>query len=206
MPSLLVEGGKFASLLLFVALGIRVARATGQNRRRAINTFLAYTIAINLLSGITQFDNWPFSSNTLAAGRGNDDTRVTWLLFRGVDQQGREWALDPQTWSPVFDSILQFWLQTQYPRLPPDQRREADRFLVARANATRAALSSGRRIGFERLIGPFNIGYWWRLPRETAVPKGPFRAVRVYEAQYTNRELLRAGHFTQERLILEMLE
>jgi hypothetical protein len=131
---------------------------------------------------------------------------VTWLLFRGVDAQGHEWSLDPQTWSPVFDSILQYWLQTRYPKLSPDERRTVDRFLVAKANNAREAMRSGKRIGFERLIGPLNIGYWWRLPRVTAAPSEPFRSVRVYEAEYTNRELLRTGHFTRQRLLLEMHE
>lgn len=67
-------------------------------------------------------------------------------------------------------------------------------------------MRSGKRIGFERLIGPLNIGYWWRLPRVTAAPSEPFRSVRVYEAEYTNRELLRTGHFTRQRLLLEMHE
>jgi hypothetical protein len=200
----MVEAGKLASLLLFVVLGVRAARIKGQGRRRAITLFIAYTIGINLLSGVTQFDNWPFTSNTLATGRGNDDTRVTWLLFRGVDSHGREWPLDPQAWSPVFDSILQYWLQSRYPLLPSDQRRDADRFLVVRANAARTAMRAGKRFGFERLIGPFNLGYWWQLPRVTAAPDEPFRAVRVYEAQFTNRELLRTRHFTRQRLLLEM--
>ena len=200
----LPEFGRLLSFVLFLALGVRVARAKGSNRRRAVLAFVAYVIAINAVAGITQIDNWPFTSNTLAVGRMRRDHSLRWLDLRGVDREGREWHLDPQTFTPVFYSILQNWLSSRYPRLDEGGRRASERFLVAKANEARARLAAGRRIGFERLLGPLACGYWWRLPRALETPDGDYRSIRIYRLEYTLSEIARHGRILRETVLMEL--
>lgn len=200
----LTEIGRLLSFVLFLALGVRVARSKGGVRRRAVVAFIGYVIAINAVAGITQIDNWPFTNNTLAVGRMREDHPLKWMNFRGVDREGREWRLDPQTFTPVFDSILQNWLTSRYPGLDDGSRRMSERFLVAKANEARARLSAGRRIGFERLLGPFACGYWWGLPRARETPDGDYRSIRVYRLEYTLSEIAEHGRILRETLLLEL--
>jgi hypothetical protein len=203
--STLAEIARLLSFLLFLALGIRVARASGTARRRAVVAFAGYVVAINAAAGVTQIDNWPFTSNTLAVGRmRGDDRPLTWLAFRGVDRDGREWKLDPQSFSPVFDSILQYWLTSRFSLLDDDGRRVSARFLVAKANEARARLTAGKRIGFERFLGPFAAGYWWRLPRVQEAPEGEFLSIRVYRLEYTLGEIAAHGRILRENFLLEL--
>ena len=164
---------------------------------------LLYAIAINGFAGVTQVDNWPFTSNTLAVGRATEQSHITWAGFFGVDRQGREWQIDPLTWSPVFDSILQNWMRSSYPRLSPAEQKEAMQFLLTRANAGRAALSEGRRIGFDRRIGPLSCPYWWRLPRVRDVPAEPYQSLRAYELDFIVGHITRDPGDIQRRLLGE---
>jgi len=201
-----LQAGRFLSFALFLLLGLRVARSRGDGRRRAIVLFGAYVVVLHLLAGITQIDNWPFPNHLVAIGRTHGDGFVMSVTeLRGVDRDGREWKLDPQTWSPVYYSILQAWLASHYPQLSPADQRVAARFLVARANGTRERLRAGRRIGFERLLGPLAIGYWWRLPRVQEMPPSPFTAIRVYEVDWTLGEMASAHRYVRPyRLLLEL--
>jgi hypothetical protein len=195
---------RLASFLLFLALGARVALSKGPAKRRAVALFAGYLIAINSAAGITQIDNWPFTNNTLAVGRMRDDHPLTWMAFRGVDPEGREWPLDPQSFTPVFDSILQYWLDSRYPLLDEAGRRASARFLVARANETRARLAAGRRIGFDRLLGPLACGYWWRLPRVKEASEKAYGSIRVYRLEYTLPEIVEHGRIRRETFLLEL--
>jgi hypothetical protein len=200
----LPEIGRLASFILFLALGVRVSLTRGGLRRRAVAAFIGYVIAINAVAGITQIDNWPFTNNTLAVGRMRDDHPLRFIVFRGLDREGREWRLDPESFTPVFDSILQNWLSNRYPRLDGDRRLAAGRFLVARANETRARLHAGGRIGFERLLGPLACGYWWLLPRAREAPDGDYRSIRVYRLDYRLSEIEKHGRILRETLLLEL--
>ncbi|PYQ51088.1 MAG: hypothetical protein DMF59_08980 [Acidobacteria bacterium] len=195
---------KLLSFLFFLALGVRVAISHGPSRRRAINILILYVIATNSLAGITQWDDWPFTNNMLAVGSGNDRSRVHWQAFYGVDRAGREWRLDPHTWSPIFDSVLQTWVYMSYGDLSPQQQGEAARFLFAKANDARASLYAGKRIGFDRRLGILSCPYWWRLPRWRKAPPEPYRALRFYRIEFTVGEIARdPTHFTRH-LIAEI--
>lgn len=198
-----LELAKLASFLFFLLLGLRVRCSVGPSRRRAITLLLVYVITLNGLAGVTQFDNWPFTSNALAVGRPNEQTRMAWAGFFGVDRHGREWQIDPLTWSPVFDSILQYWIRAYYPELSAAEQKEAMHFLLARANAAREALHAGRKIGFERRIGPWNCPYWWRLTRLRHVPPEPYQALRVYELEFTVGAIARDPRDIHRKLLAE---
>lgn len=123
--------------------------------------------------------------------------------FYGVDEMGREWRLDPYTWSPVFDSILQTWITMIYGELSPSQQHDTGRFLLAKANEARAALVDGKRIGFDRRLGILSCPYWWRLPRWRNVPPRPYRALRVYRMEFIVGEMARNHDRVSPTLMME---
>ena len=173
---------KAASFCLFLLLGFRVTRS--RERHRSVSLLILYFLAVNVVAGVTQWDDWPFTSNTLAVGAGTDSSAVHWMEIDGVDRGGREWRIDPLTWSPMFDTVLQLWLYGWYPVLPPSQQREAGQFLLAHANAARARLQEGKRIGYDTTLGPLSAPYWACLARFRDVPVTPYRALRVYQIDY----------------------
>jgi len=196
------ELAKLGSFAMFLILGVRLAVAPEGRRRRAATVFIACFLIINSFAGISQIDNWPFTANTLAVGRGRVNSRSYVTRFYGVDAKGREWALDPLTWSPVFDSILQYWVESRYPS-DPRQQKETAEFLLRKANEGRARLYAGRGIGFEKRIGPLHAPYWWLRARNRQVPPEPYVAVRLYRDRFSvaamaagseryDRELIRA--------------
>jgi hypothetical protein len=105
--------------------------------------------------------------------------------FLGRDAAGREWRLDPYTFSPVYDSILQYWIEQALPRLDPGQRERALGFLLARAEQSRRRLSRGGGVGPERTLGPAGAPYWLLLPRHPAVPATPYSRLRITSACWT---------------------
>jgi hypothetical protein len=178
-----------ASFLGFLALGWRVARlGDGRARRRAINRLLAYVVVVSGAAGALQWDDWPFTSHTIAVGRARADSRVCATELMGVDASGREWRLDPYTFTPVYDSILQFWLEQALGRLTDAQRRRALSFLLDRAEESRRRLAAGRALGHERLLGPLGAPYWLLLPRSPAAPPTPYSGLRAYSSCWTVAE------------------
>lgn len=176
---------RLGSFLVFLALGARVRRIRGgAPRRRAVNVLLGYSVALSLLAGATQRDDWPFSSHTIAVGRPRLDAPICMTEFSGVDASGGEWRIDPYSWSPLYDSILQFWFEQRYERLSSEAQGGVLRFLLAKAEAARARLASGKRIGFERRLGPAASPYWLLLPRRPAAPTAYVR-LRVQRACWT---------------------
>ncbi len=182
---------RLATFLVFVALGLRVRRRQGAARRRAVEHLIACTLALSAAAGVLQWDDWPFTSHTIAVGRARADSRVCQTRFYGLDAGGREWRLDPYSFTPVYDSILQYWIEQALPRLPEAQRVRVLEFLLARAEESRRRLAKGRAIGSERLLGPAGAPYWLVLPRVPAVPPGPYAGLRVYSGCWTPAALLR---------------
>ena len=194
-----------ALVLGLAALGARVRRSEGgPGRRRAVGAFLFYVLAAHAAAGILQKDAWPISSHTIAVGRARADSRVCRTAVVGVAADGREWPLDPYTFTPVFDSILQYWLEQTERGLPPADRARALAFLLDRAEESRQRLAAGARIGPERLLGPAGAPYWLLLPRAREVPPDPWRGLRAYSSCWLPAERL-AGLPSERRLIAEQL-
>lgn len=170
----MVELAKLAAFLLFLALGLFAARS-----RRGARYFVGYTVIISLFAGTTQLDVWPFTSYTLAAFRPRPHVTICTLKLVGVDARGGEWDVDPLSWSPHYHSIVQYWLDAQWTRLPPDQQRETLRYLARRAEQARGA---GERIGFQRYLGAAYDPYWWLLDRPAASAPTPYVALRIYRS------------------------
>lgn len=180
---------RLGSFVVFLILGLWVRRLERRESRRWwVNGLLAYVIAVNGVAGLTQWDDWPFTAHVIAVGRPKIDSRVCMTEFRAVDARGVEWRVDPYGWSQVYDSILQYWFEQNFPRLSSDQQDRVLRFLLEKAEAARGARARGERIGYERLLGPAASPYWLLLPRPRSVGADPYTGLRVYSACWTPRE------------------
>lgn len=177
-----------AAFLGFLALGaaVRAARDPDVRRRRVVR-LIAYVVAVNLAAGVSQRDAWPFTSHTIAAGRARADARPCLAEIVGVDGAGREWRLDPFSWMPVYESVLQFWFELRLRSLGPAERQQALAFLLRRAEESRQRLVAGREIGPGRWLGPAGAPYWLLLPREAPSPE-PLVGVRVYSECWIPRQ------------------
>lgn len=189
---------------LFLALGFRVARTKGERERAgAIRLLVGYVVAASLVVAVSQRDAWPFTSYTLAAFPAQVDRTICRTEFLGLDASGRAWRVDPYSWSPVYDSVLQYWVEQELPRRPRDQHDEALRFLLERAEAGRQGLAAGQGIGMERLLGPFHARYWWMLRRPTEVSGTSYRALRIEAVCWIPRERFRNPTRETRRVVAE---
>jgi hypothetical protein len=197
------EAARLASFLVFVALGARVA-AGGPARPRALQVFLAYACALALGVGLSQRDAWPFSSYPIAAGLAGGGERQTWIELCGVDDLGHEWTVDPRAWSPLAHQTVQLWFVRSWAHLSVQERREAGRFLLGRAEAARARLASGASVGRERVLGPLAAPDWSLLHGVHApVPATPLRSLRIYEHAWVPREAYHDPALRQRTLVAE---
>jgi hypothetical protein len=195
-----------AVFAVFLALGVRVRMAPDPlARRRRTVRLIAYVAGVSLLAGLTQKDAWPFTSHTIAVGRARADAPVCLIELSGVDAGGREWGLDPYSWMPVYESVLHYWLQRNLSRLAPPERDAVLSFLLARAEASRERLSTGRAIGPQRWLGPLGAPYWLLLPRPAASPER-LTALRVYQACWVPRERYADPLKRRRRLLAEHVE
>jgi hypothetical protein len=184
---------------------VRIRRARGGTpRRRAVHAFLVYVLAVHGAAGVLQRDAWPFTSHTIAVGRARADSRVCRTEIAGVDADGREWPLDPYAFTPVFDSILQYWLEQSERRLAAADRARVLAFLLERAEESRARRAAGGRLGPQRVLGPLGAPYWLLLPRVPATAGTPWRGLRAYSSCWRPAERL-AGAAAERRLIAEHL-
>jgi hypothetical protein len=192
-----------ACFLAFLFLGLRVRRASGASRRSAVNALIACAGGLTVLSGLTHWDNWPFTRNVIAVGRPRPERPICMTDFVGVGADGRESRVDPYTWAPVYDSVLQYWFEQGYAALPPAEQRTAMAFLLQRAEAARARRAQGKAIGFERRLGAAASPYWLMLPRPEAVPSEPYVGLRAYRVCWTAPERARDRSAGRRTLVAE---
>lgn len=190
----------------FVGLGVAVRSAQEPAaRRRWTFRLIAYVVAVNLAAGLSQQDAWPFTSHTIAVGRARAGARVCLAEFVGVDASGREWRLDPYSWMPVYESVLQFWCGQRLAGLTEGERTNALSFLLRRAEESRERLASGGRIGPARWLGPLGAPYWLLLPRPPPSPE-PLAGLRVYSECWIPRERFADPGRRQRTLLAEHFE
>jgi hypothetical protein len=177
---------RMACFLLFVALGLRVlATGTDAGRRRAINLLLVYVLALSLVVTVSQVDAWPFSTYKLIQGLWGGMVTSTQVVILGVDDTGREWAIDPLSWSPAHQLVVHAWLERSYPKLATPEQREVARFLFAKAEDARQRRAGGQWIGNARWLGPLTAPDWWLYPPVPDVPPTPFAGLRAYRVEAT---------------------
>jgi hypothetical protein len=195
---------RLGSFLLFLATGLFILlRRDPSQRRRHINLFLVYVLAVNFAVGIFQRDAWPFSPYPLMRGAWNAAWVYDKLTVAGVDASGAEWDVDPLSWSPVFPLVMQEWFKTIFPELSPGRQREAARFLLERAERARATRARGARLGNERFLGALAAPDWWLYRRVTSVSPRPFVAIRFYRESWRPAEKLRDPSKSQRKLLAE---
>lgn len=193
-----------ASFLLFLLLGLRVRRLESWRSRRSGAAFLiGYVLVLSAVIGVLQWDDWPFTCHNIAVGRARADSRICMTHVYGVDRDGREWRMDPYSWTPVYDSILQFWLEQGLPRLTPPERERVLAFLLERAERSRRRLAAGRPIGYQRLLGAAGAPYWLLLPRAGKVPSEPYAGLRTCEVCWTPARLLAGDEGRVRRVTAE---
>lgn len=197
----MIELLRMACFLLFVALGVRVlVTGQGAGRRRAVNLFIAYAVAVSSVVAVSQKDAWPFSTYRLIQGLWGADRIYKQIVIRGVDGDGREWPVESLSWSPTFPLVIQEWLSRTYPRVTPAQQSRAARFLLERAEEARRLRAHGERVGNERLLGRFAAPDWWRYRSVAEVPPRPFVGLRAYEV---DAQVGEAPRWATRRLVLD---
>jgi hypothetical protein len=200
----LIQIARLGILILFVVLGLRVALTHEPRRRRsALQLFLMYTLGVNMYIALRQTDAWPFSPYRMMAVNAtiHDDERRM-IGFKGVDADGREWDIDPLSWSPLYPQAVMGWLEVGYPQATTAQRIESLAFLLERANTARAARAEGRAFGNAALLGPLTAPDTNPFPKAAASPK-PFAGLRLYRITWRPHELRRDPASATWRLLDE---
>jgi hypothetical protein len=191
-------------VVLFVGLGLVLSRLrTGEARRRGRDLFIAFVLGTSAAVGLTQKDAWPFSSYPLLA---EDATRAEILervVVRAIDTRGREEDVDPMAWSPLPATKIADWIRVVYPTLSPGQRRNAERFLLERAESSRRSSRAGLVLGPGRWLGPAAAPH--RVAQRPAAPAGPepLVALRAYVVRWRPRDVLADPERVERRLLFD---
>jgi hypothetical protein len=191
-------------MLAFVGMGLRLSRLPpGTARRRGETAFIAFALGLSVAVGVLQKDAWPFSPYPILA---EDATRAAVLervVVKGVDANGAEWDVHPWAWSPLPATKIEEWIHTVYPRLEPASRRNAERFLLARAEEARGASRVRREVGRGRWIGPLAAPGWMAERAAPAAGEAPFVALRAYVVKWRPREVLADPGRVERRLLFD---
>lgn len=188
---------KLLSFVVFVGLGLRA-----RNDRRAVQHLALYVVALSAAVLATNRDAWPFATYPLVPTRYREEQLSRKLEYRGVDANGVEHPVDVEAFAPVYPLATDIWFEKSYSSLPKQQQDEAMLFLGRRAEAARAALANGERIGSHRLLGAAAAPDWWRYPAAPRVST-PFRVLRVYRVEWKAGELYRDPHGYRRTLVAE---
>jgi hypothetical protein len=134
------------------------------------------------------------------------DTRQEMLVFRAVDEAGREWQVDPDAWSPLYPQNLTAWMNVVGSRRPALERDEAMRYLLRRADeARRRRVAGDRYIGNSAVLGPLAAPDIDLLPAAAPSPLR-YRALRLYMQSWLPSEFVRDRSRVTSRLIAEVHE
>jgi len=151
-------------------------------RRRAVNVFLLFTLAVTFAAGVSRRELWPFSAWGMIPNVRTPEVGHARIL--GVDAAGTEHPIDFRAWSPLPLEELIAWIDLRFPLLSAQEKDSAARYLLERANNARANVSAGESmVGPHRLLGRLTAPehmihpYIWTAPSD--VPSEPFVGIRV---------------------------
>lgn len=177
-------------VLGFALLGA-AAGLVRAHRRKAVNLFIAYALAVSFGTGLTQRELWPFSSWPLVASLVPE--RVTHPRTVALDAAGREHDIDWRAWSPFAFQELVAWQDKTFLRLAPDERDRVAAYQLGLVEAARRRFAAGDDgTAFSRFLGPFSAPFFlghpdrWS-PRER-VPPAPFVGLRLYKETWNVEE------------------
>jgi len=196
----------FLGFLLAALLVALSERGWTSPRRRSVNAFLLYSVAVSFGAGFAQKDAWPFSRWPMAGGRADANASTTRIV--AVDADGVERDVDFRAWQPVgFDELIP-WMHRTFPRLPRDAQDRVARWLLEHAEAARRKAGAGEAIGsFHRVLGPLAAPEFDLHPRAWSPPAGapprPFVALRVYRESWNQEERRRDPARVTRRLVYE---
>jgi hypothetical protein len=188
----------------FVVAGVRVMRASSEQRRQRVTQLLVYVLGVHVVIALAQSDAWPFAMYPMmAADSTQTSTMHDGLSFRAVDDSGREWPVDRLAWSPLYPQSIMGWFSVSYSKATPAQRNDVLRFLLARAERARThAVRGDHFYGNAALLGPLaapDTNLYAAAPQ----PARPFRALRVYRVSWIPAEFAKSGAIADRRLICE---
>ena len=204
---LLRAGMQIASLaafMIFVVLGVAVIRADPATRRRAINHLLLYTLAVHAAIAILQTDAWPFSMYPMMAKVETSRAELhSMLAATAVDSAGREWAVDPATWSPLYPPSALVWFNDGFPRASTAEREQVMSFLLQRAETSRRQQRDrktwrGNRMILGPVAAPDSNLYGGEAPSPL-----PYQTLRIYRVFWNPTRWLRDPGSAQRTLICE---
>jgi hypothetical protein len=185
------------TFVLFIALcaRIRLARSSETKRRRVIE-LASYIVVVHLAVGVTQKDAWPITNYCLMHGLAPPQGEIWRFSFYGVDQNGREWRVDPYAWRSISDWHLQYWFFIHFNKLAPSQKHEALAWLSTLVERQRAQLAQGNTSISP--LGRLSAPEWWMFQRELVVAPKPYRAFRVYQELFHVADAMAAANLPGE--------
>jgi len=163
----------FFGIFVGIVIVLRFTRSVIQRRHR-MTILVFYILGLHALLAATRRDAWPFVSHGLFLEKSDERRPFSNVRFVAVDQVGREYQIDPNSWSPVHDRTLAVWWLVEFHRLNPEEQRQVMAFLLDKAEEWRRA----RRSRLRDLAAP----YWYSVesaPPPSNVPYVVFRAYRV---------------------------
>ena len=195
----------------FVGLGLiatHLPRTEG-GRRRLINLYIGYTLALGLGAGLPVFEVWPFSTWPLVAGRVAQTVTQPRVVAVGAD--GQEYPIDYRAWGPfVFEELIA-WYDKHFPRLDRAAQDQVGAFLLGVIEHNRQQWAVGKPvINFERYLGPLStplfLGHPQHWTQGAGVPSRPFRGLRFYSESWNVEERWRDPSKVSRKLTYEYRE
>ena len=201
-----------AGALLFLgfvalAIGLASGRIAALRGQAGASRLIVYVIVASCGAALTARDFWPFSYWHMMQLVAPEGVGTGYRLPRlvGVTASGAEYRIDYRAWEPLDEDELMTWLKFEFPNLRQTAQDSIGRFLLAKANAARAAVHAGRAPGtFARVLGPFTAPthemHRTRWTTTDAVPADSFVQFRMYDEQWSVEG--RARDSTVVRLVL----
>jgi hypothetical protein len=194
----------FAAYLVLAARAGRRS-ATTRDGRRAISTWLLYTMTvIGAIGALQQIELWPFSAWPLVAANAGPRTQLSRMV--AVGRSGHEYDIDYRVWQPLIVEELIAWSTGRLRTLPPASRDDAGRYLLAVVERGASEVGSRRPPGhLDRWLGPLAAPSFllhpriWNTPRD--VPPEPLIGLRLYRESW-DIEARARGDNTMERTLL----
>ena len=180
-------------VLGFVILGVLAGRddPNSSRRRRRINWFIGYTLAVTAAVGAFQSEAWPFSAWPLVAT--TVPSVLTHPRFVAIDRHGEEHEIDHRAWAPLVFQELIAWEEGSFLRLSREDQDRAAAYLLGIVEQARVRWRAGEpETHFDRYLGklsaPFFLGHPDRWIPGERVPAESFIGLRLYHESWNVRE------------------
>lgn len=176
-----------AKLTTFIATLVlaayAAAAADAATRKRRVSALLSLIAVLTAVVTVGRVEAWPYTRFPMLMYIGSSNPELNEIVILAVGADGREYPVDPFSWSPLFPTALQSWVDRRLMRLSPQERGAALAFLLATAESSRKRIAEGERIGSDRWLGAAASPPDWGLYLRFHVAQ-PFRGIRVYRARW----------------------